>query len=280
MFLDLLIILTLIYSVARNWHSGFIRQFSSAAGFFIGLLLGRWLTNFTLSIAHSPANRSLITIITIFGIAIVGLTVGEYVGIKLNYSWLKSKFNDLDNIFGSIFTFLTVLLSIWLIASIVDRLPSQSIKADLNKSKILTALNNVLPPAPKIISDLSHLIDPNGFPDVFVGSEPIPKNNINLPGIGDFQTAVKNDEASVVRIQGLGCGGLVSGSGFVVANNLVATNAHVIAGITNPIVEDSHGRHSAIVIWFDSNLDLAVLKTHNLAGSPLPIDTVDKSSST
>jgi S1-C subfamily serine protease len=83
---------------------------------------------------------------------------------------------------------------------------------------------------------------------------------------------VKKDQDSVVRIQGLGCGGIISGSGFVVRNDLVATNAHVVAGIASPIVEDSNGRHRAEVISFDPNLDLAVLKVSGLAGKPLNID--------
>jgi S1-C subfamily serine protease len=280
MIVDLVIVIILIYSVVRSYRSGFLRQFWSALGFFGGLIIGRLLTVFTLSLSHDVTSKALITVITIFGMAILGLSIGEYVGIRLKYQWLHTKFNRADNIIGSIFTIVLILFSLWLVASVITRLPSDNLTKDVKNSKIIGELNKLLPPAPGVISDLSHLIDPNGFPDVFIGSEPIPKGNVSLPNLGEFQTAVNKDKNSVDRIQGYGCGGIVSGSGFVIGPNLVATNAHVVAGISSPIVEDVNGHHKAQVIWFDPNLDFAVLRTTNLGGQPLGIDLSNKPSGT
>jgi S1-C subfamily serine protease len=66
---------------------------------------------------------------------------------------------------------------------------------------------------------------------------------------------------------------MVFGSGFVVGKGLVATNAHVVAGINSPQVVDRNGTHAATTIWFDPDLDFAVLRTSNLAGSKLPLKT-------
>ncbi len=280
MLIDILILALVVSSVARNWNSGFLRQFSSAAGFFIGLLLGRWLETYTLTLVHTPTSRALVTIISIFGVALIGLTIGEYTGLRLKNRFVSSKFNRVDNGLGSLLTAVTILLSVWLAASVIGNLPSTKIKTEINQSRIISALNKILPPAPRIISDLGHLIDPNGFPDVFIGSEPIPRGNVNLPALGDLTAAVNADKNSVVRIQGVGCGGVVSGSGFVVGNNIVATNAHVVAGISNPYIEDVNGKHLAQVIWFDPNLDFAVLRANNLAGSPLKIDASNENPGT
>ena len=56
---------------------------------------------------------------------------------------------------------------------------------------------------------------------------------------------------------------------------VVATNAHVVAGIDAPQVIDANGRHDAEVVLFDPNLDFAVLRTSasDLAASPLPLDS-------
>lgn len=126
-----------------------------------------------------------------------------------------------------------------------------------------------MPSAPTIISDLGSLIDPNGFPQVFIGGEPNPRLNQPLPNLGQLAAAVNKDKSSVVKIEGQGCGGIVEGSGFVVGNDLVATNAHVVAGIRHPYAEDANGNHSVTVIWFDPNLDFAVLRVSNLAGNSL-----------
>jgi S1-C subfamily serine protease len=280
MIIDLIIIVIVITSVVRNWGSGFIRQILSVVGFFGGLFFGRFVESFTIKLAHTPSSRAIVTILTIIGFGLVGLTIGEFIGLKLKYKSLKYKFNKLDNGLGSVLTAVTVLVFVWLTAAVINNLPATRIKADIKGSHIISALNKVMPSAPNIISDLGKLIDPNGFPDVFIGNEPIPKANINLPSLGSLENAVNADKNSVVRIQGLGCGGIISGSGFVVRDNLVATDAHVVAGIANPYVEDSNGKHSAEVIYFDPNLDLAILKVNNLAGKPLNLDLGNISSGT
>jgi S1-C subfamily serine protease len=131
----------------------------------------------------------------------------------------------------------------------------------------------VLPNAPTVIADLGNLIDPNGFPQVFIGNEPAPRTNINLPSLGSLQHAVNLDKNSVVKIEGQGCGGIVEGSGFDVGSDLVATNAHVVAGIRHPYVQDANGSHNGTVIWFDPNLDFAVLRVPNLAGQSLVLSS-------
>jgi S1-C subfamily serine protease len=278
--IDIIIVLLVIAGVIRNWGSGFMRQFWSVTGFFIGLTFGRFLETYTLEIVHTPTSRAFVTVLTIFGIALIGLTIGEYIGLKLKYKWQGSKFNPIDNVLGNILTLVTILLSIWLVASVIGNLPATRLKGDIKQSHIIAALDSVLPPAPSIISDLGKLIDPNGFPNVFIGTEPIPKGNVNLPSLGDLSAAVNTDKDSVVRIEGLGCGGLITGSGFVAGNGIVATNAHVVAGIKSPYVEDVNGRHSAKVISFDPNLDLAVLRVNGLAGKTLSINTATIQSGT
>jgi S1-C subfamily serine protease len=75
----------------------------------------------------------------------------------------------------------------------------------------------------------------------------------------------------VVRIESVGCGGFLTGSGFVAGENLVITNAHVIAGVSEPTVVDAEGRHAATTVLFDPSSDIAVLRTNSLAGDPLPL---------
>jgi S1-C subfamily serine protease len=66
----------------------------------------------------------------------------------------------------------------------------------------------------------------------------------------------------------------------VVADNYIATNAHVVAGVTSPVVEDTNGQHQATTVYFDPNMDFAVLKTQGLAGPPLGLDNQELKSGT
>ncbi len=273
MFLDIFIVLFVISAVYRGQGTGFLRQFFAASGFFGGLFIGRGLEPYVLNLAHNTADRAIITIITMLGTALLFLVFGEYLGLNLKHRLLNKQLNKADNGLGSLLSVVSLLLSIWLMASIASSLPFTGVQTAVNNSRLIATLNRLLPPAPTVIANLSHLIDPNGFPDVFIGNEPNPHAKVNLPALGDLAAAVNNDKSSVVRIRGQGCGGIVSGSGFVAGNSYVATNAHVVAGISHPYVQDNNGTHPATVIWFDPDLDFAVLRAGNLAGKPLVIST-------
>ena len=273
MLVDILIVIFCLGNAYRGRHSGFVRQFFSTAGFFGGLFLGSWLQPHFVNLAHTAEARSLVIIAATLGCALAGLTLGEYIGLHLKRRFFIKPINKVDNNLGSILGIVTLLLAVWLMASVAIGLPSNTVRSAIRSSKIITEFNRLLPPAPAVIAQLGRLIDPNGFPDVFAGNEPILRSKVNLPALGDLTTAVTKDEGSVLRIRGQGCGGIVSGSGFVVGPNLVATNAHVVAGIEHPYAQDTNGTHNAQVVWFDPELDLAVLRVSNLAGHSLTIDT-------
>ena len=88
----------------------------------------------------------------------------------------------------------------------------------------------------------------------------------------EVQAAAARASASTVKVQGFGCGGILTGSGFVVDKDLIVTNAHVIAGVRRPVVYDRNGKHGATTVFFDPDLDIAFLKATNLSGSPLSLD--------
>jgi S1-C subfamily serine protease len=272
MLLDLLIIALGGLAIYRGRDSGFLRQFWASAGFFGGLLIGRLLSSLTIGLGQTTTDRGLLTLLTVLGMALIGLSLGEYIGLHFKHRLLKHSLNKLDNGLGSLLGVTTSVLSIWLLASLAISMPYQTIQKAVRNSHIVAGLNHVLPAAPDVLTGLERLIDPNGFPDVFIGNEPIPKGNVNLPNLGDFAAVVNADKDSVARIRGQGCGGIVTGSGFVVGSNMVATNAHVVAGIKSPIVQDVNGNHRAVTVWFDPDLDFAVLKASDLGGKPLKVN--------
>ncbi len=272
MVVDIIILVLLFSAVMRGRDIGFVQQIFSTVGFIGGLLLGAYILPFTLPLAHTALSRSLVTLLTIMGTALITLSMGEYIGMRTKHKVTALKdLNRLDNVLGAIISFVSVLIGIWLGVAILRTLPYISFQQYVNNSRIIAMLDRYLPPAPNVIADLSHLVDPNGFPRVFIGSEPAPKTNVTLPPYSAIAAAVTRDAPSVVKIIGNGCGGIVEGSGFVVKPDMVATNAHVVAGIGRPYVEDNNGNHPATVIYFNPNLDFALLKVNDLAGGPLSV---------
>jgi uncharacterized membrane protein required for colicin V production len=190
---DLLIVLLGISAAYRGRGSGFVRQFCSAIGFFGGLFIGGWLQPHTVNLAQTAAARALILIITTLGCALIGLTIGEYIGLRLKLRFFQKRINNVDNSFGALLNIMNLLISVWLIAAIVVGLPYNDARTAVKNSHIVSALNKVLPPAPEVIASLGRLIDPNGFPDVFIGDEPTP-SQVKLPLLGDLTAAVMHDE--------------------------------------------------------------------------------------
>ncbi|MGH7233841.1 MAG: MarP family serine protease, partial [Candidatus Saccharimonadales bacterium] len=237
------------------------------------LLIGALLEPQTVKLAHSQLGRTIVTLVTTLGFAFILLIIGEFIGVYFRGKVVMTKLTRYDNLLGSMISVVSVLFGVWLGAAVLRSLPYLSFQNELRSSRIVAALDRHLPPAPNIIADLSHLVDPNGFPRVFNGNEPAPPGSVKLPPASDFTAALGLDRASVVKLVGDGCGGVVEGSGFVVGQNVVATNAHVIAGISEPNVEDQNGNHSATVIYFNPNLDFALLRVNGLAGQPLPIES-------
>jgi S1-C subfamily serine protease len=172
---------------------------------------------------------------------------------------------------GAVVAVLAALAAVWLIAILLTAGPTRNVSRAINRSTIVQALVDRLPPAPTVFSRLQHFISATPFPRVFEGIEPIPAGPIDVPGNAVVQGAVNRAQRSTVRIFGVGCGGVQTGSGFVVGSGLVMTNAHVVAGIQSPQVQDAAGPHRSTPVLFDPKLDVAVLRTTGLAGRPLPL---------
>ena len=270
MIVDILIVLFLVSALARGREIGFVRQLCSTVGFFGGLVLGAVAQPHIVAHAHTTLTRAMLTRVTTLGFALVFLTIGEVAGVRLKQRLMQHRANSADVALGAIAGGLTLLFTVWLVAPVLLGLPFPSLQRALHNSAIVTKLSTSLPSAPSFLNKVERLIDPNGFPQVFVGLEPTPADT-PLPDLGAMNAAVAKDKASVVKVEGQGCGGVVEGSGFVAADGFVATNAHVVAGIAQPYVIDGNGQHLATPVWFDPNLDLAVLRVGDLAGKPLQL---------
>ncbi|HEX7964011.1 MAG TPA: MarP family serine protease [Candidatus Saccharimonadales bacterium] len=279
--LDVFILLFLISAFVRGVEVGFIRQFCSTAGFFGGLFLGAFIEGKLVGLAHSANDKAVLSLLVIGGITAIMWGLGEYAGLRLKFSIGDGTIGDkLDRIFGSLLAGATILAGVWLGTAVFRNLPAGALQRQIRSSRIVAVLGSALPSAPNILTSIGHFIDPNGFPQVFTGLEPAVQTDAPLPNMGALTAAVNQDKASVVKIEGKGCGGIIEGSGFVVGSHEVVTNAHVVAGVSQPYAADHGGAHKASVISFDPDLDLAVLRVNGLAGKPLTLQEQTASSGT
>jgi S1-C subfamily serine protease len=266
---DLLILFLLASVIVRGMRIGLLQLLLSSVGFITGLLIGSWIAVHLAANLATPASKLLLILIIEFGLAFALGAAGELAGFKLKIYAKKWGLDKVNAYMGAMLEIVMVLAIVWLGASALSGVRSYGIGLQIKQSWTISKLNSLLPAPPDVLARLEKIISPNGFPDVFLGLEP--QHTTISPSNTVSNQAVIAAEKSLVKVQGTGCGGIVNGSGFVVDRGLVVTNAHVVAGISRLQVLDSAGIYQAITVWYDPNLDIAILRVDNLPDPPLAL---------
>ena len=259
----------MLYMVIRWSGIGLVQGTFSLLGFLSGLLFGAWIAPHVLGLVTKPDLRLLLSVIIIILSGALVSNYGEHLGRQLKSQQEAFKLKRLDSILGGLFSILLATVYVWAFSAILGGSPYKNINQAFRKSRIVQSVNQAFPPAPAYLARIGVMAGNFDFPQVFIGAEPEAVTPVAPPDSAVLQTIVDLAGASTVRVQGNGCGGVSFGSGFVAANELIITNAHVVAGTSNILVSDTAGRHPASVIYFDPDLDLAILKSKNLSGKPL-----------
>lgn len=276
---DFLIIALLLLATQLGLRLGWLRQTGMTAGLMVGLFAAaftQWQFSqiATLSGGDNASHIYFWLLITtlLFIIALfvdVGLSIGGWAHHRLE------KFRRLeiaDKIGGACMAAATTLVAVWLCSTLILRAPNSFFISQVRGSFIINSLKQTLPPAPDVFAQAGTLLDPFALPTVFAGVEPAVLAEQSAPNMSaELQKTVINAAPSVVKVTGRGCGGISTGTGFIAADNIIITNAHVIAGMHSPFVIDQAGQHTTQTIFFDPRLDLAILRTSNITAKPLPL---------
>jgi S1-C subfamily serine protease len=154
-------------------------------------------------------------------------------------------------------------VAVWMLGPIASQV--SSLRDPVGRSTILARLDSVLAPAgPEPGEQVTQPTD--SFPTV---AGPAPEVAPPDPG-AETDPDVLAAERSIVKIGVLSCGSADLGSGWVVADRIVVTNAHVVAS-ADAISARSRGTgrsRPATVVWFDPINDLALLRVPKLKGVP------------
>jgi uncharacterized membrane protein required for colicin V production len=158
------------------------------------------------------------------------------------------------------------LAIVWVGASVALLSPGETrIRQEVERSAIVKQLDSALPP--RTLLNLLARIDP--FPSI-VG----PKPPSLPPSEGVLRDpSIRNATTRVVKVLGTACGVGVEGTGWVAANDLVVTAAHVVAGepFTTIRIPGQVLSRRADVVVLDIHNDVAVLHIDELGLKPLQL---------
>ncbi len=252
---------------------GFIVGVLSLTGFAVGALLGTRLGPLLLP---SGSHSRYAPIFGLVGALLAGAVMAsglEGIGARARAALRLPGLRLIDGLLGAALT-ACVGLGVWWIVGAIALQSSGSIqlRQDIQRSAILRGLNGLLPPSGPILHALARF-DP--LPSVRgpVADVPAPTRGIlAAPG-------VRRAERSVVRVLGSACGLGVEGSGWVAGPGLIVTNAHVVAGESDTVVQVGGHPPSlrAQVLLFNPHDDVAVLRVPSLALPVLRLEAAPRS---
>ncbi|KRE21192.1 MarP family serine protease [Agromyces sp. Soil535] len=279
--LDVLLVLVFIGAVVNGYRAGLLRTAAGLVGLILGGIASYFVMPWVASFIPAPEWRAPVAIAAALVLLSVGAWLGAVVGRALRHGARAAKLGVVDRVLGAIGNLLVTALVVALVGSGVSAMGVPVLSPAVAGSRVLTVLDQLTPaPARTLLAELRTAALGEGIPwlvEVLDGPTEAPE--LPTGGIDDAELA--RAAASVVRITGTAfeCGSSLSGSGFVVAENRIVTNAHVVAGVTEPIVE-APGQPAVTgrVVAFDRQNDLAVIAVSGLATPPLAIAEVSAGS--
>jgi S1-C subfamily serine protease len=246
-----------------GYSQGLVVGALSLAGFLGGAFLGSRIGPLVL---HGGSHSPYAPLFALVGAFLIGgiLSTGfEVLGFQVRRR-LGPRLGTLDGIGGAVLIACAGLVLVWVAGAVALQTPgARSLRKAIQRSQIMQALNDTLPPSGPILNALARF-------------DPFPRIDGPDPGVKAPTAAIARDpevEAagkSVVRILGTACGLGIEGSGWVAQNGLVVTNAHVVAGQQDTTVQlQGEGpRHDAEAVWFDAKNDIALLRVSGIDGAP------------
>ncbi len=265
--LDWIIVALTLLTAGAGYFQGFVVGIATLAGFAGGLLLGGRLGT---ALVEGGASSPYAPLFGLMGALLGGLLLGslfELLGLGLRRRLRAPGLGVVDGLAGAALSAAVALGLAWLVGAVALQTPgARVLRADIQRSAVLRALNDLLPPSGPVLNALARF-DP--VPRIDGPPADVPAPRAAIARDADVQAAA----AGVVRVRGTACGLGVEGSGWVAAPGLVVTNAHVVAGQQDTSVEPAAGAAAlaARAVAFDPRNDVAVLRVAGPAGQPLPL---------
>jgi hypothetical protein len=253
---------------AIGYRRGLIASALPLAGFVGGVALGARIGPALLPDGSESQYAPLVAVVTGVLIGAFLAVALEGVGTAVRGRILGGAVGALDGIGGALLLAALALLVAWgfgAVALHATDTEGRDLRAAVQRSAILSALNGVLPPSGPLLHVLRR-VDPTPVvrgPDAGVSSP-------DAAAADDREVRAAGD--STVRVIGTACGLGVAGSGWVAGAGIVVTNAHVVAGEDDTSVTTVAGDQlDAVVIHYEPRNDLAVLAVDGIGASPLEL---------
>jgi S1-C subfamily serine protease len=262
--LDVLVVIVLIVYLSEGWRNGFLRSLAAIVGLVAGAVAAFFSIPLVGAIVPDPFWRTFLVVSIAVAFILLGTMFGGTIGRAIQGRGPHHPLRPLERIGGAFANLVVGALITALIAG------SQAV----SNSWVLQAIDAVTPePVTAALARLRSAVLAQGLPVISGGYGGITKSP-GVPQVATDTAALTAAAASVVRINGTAyaCGQNQSGSGFVISKDRIVTNAHVVAGVQQPVIQAPNGQTlDGRVVYFDPENDLAVIAVSGLSASSLAL---------
>lgn len=258
--------------MANGFSRGFWLSLAQYTGLVIGVVIGAAAAQPLLDHLgiNNPVARPLGAVLVLIIGGSLGSSVGFAIGQPIRHRILKEHIHTVtDSVAGAVLSSAAVLAMCWFLGLTFSHGPNADLAYLLQRSTVLHALDSVAPRPPAFLTRVQNILADVSFPPVFAsldpqlpGALPIPRS-VDTPGVARAASLT-------VKVVSNGCGGLVTGSGFPVGDQLILTNAHVVSGTSDHRIQTADGTVlQATVVFFDPEVDIALLRVPGYTGPSL-----------
>ena len=278
-FLDLILVALAAAFAVAGYRQGFIIGVMSFAGFTGGAVLGIYFApGLAKAVTAAQGPQAVLAIIIVFAAAVVGMLIASTLGVALRSKVRRRQSTVLDSVGGAVVNVVAIMLLAWLIGTLVAYAPPfPGVAYQVNNSLLLKGVDRLIPQSARPeFSALRRLLSTQPYVQVFGALGAETALNVPKPNPAVVRSAgLLRDRNSVVKIEGVApsCSRSIEGTGFVIGNDRVITNAHVVAGVKpGPQVYTRFGaQFTGRVVLFDPRRDIAVLDVPGLSMPALPV---------
>ncbi len=269
---DILLVLLLVSYLASGFRSGLIGSLSSIAGLIIGGIAAYFLVPLVGTWVPAAEWRTAATLAAAGVLLVGGLSLGSSIGRSLRPRSARTKLRLADRMLGAGAAVVASALVVSMLAFSIGTLGVPLLSPAIASSGVVRSIDSLTPdPLKSFLAQLRSVVVSEALPRVVEAfNGPVP----TIPLISSESPALLSARQSVMKITGTAyaCGQNQSGSGFVIAPDRVLTNAHVVAGVTEPVVVTPGGNaRPGQVVYFDPVVDLAVIAVSGLSAPALEL---------
>jgi S1-C subfamily serine protease len=272
--IDVVLIGVLLVGLILGIERGALASVGVLVGLVLGGLAAFWLVPIVTDVWPWQSTRAIAMIALVLVLLLGGAGAGGALGVALRRGVDRSApLRVVDRFLGGVLAVVAGALSLSLIGMSVALTGTPVLSPALASSQVLRTIEALTPrPVTETLARVRTAVLDDGLPRLGalldLDGEP------TGPPVALDDPELAAAASSVARVSGVAfaCGTSVTGTGFVIAPDRVVTNAHVVAGVSTPIVElpGTEAREGRVV-YFDAIDDLALIAVDDLGADAIPV---------